>query len=158
MLHKVTSPIEKVEELILSQYPNFNLGTDKSKKEIIAEFVDAADVQVVFDYMTQGQDKAEQPCTTMIYMVGIKHNNKGISSQVYWFRAKPEIAENLTKNDWVLCDTYYGPSTGIVVYPPVLLSRSCDIDTMYNALGCKGAVKEVLSKIDYSQHVDDMPF
>jgi hypothetical protein len=89
------------------------------------------------------------------FLVGVKHYNKGMASDTYWFKASPDIAVTLKLNDWVLVDTMYGPATGRVEHNPVMAAREQDFFTLIHILGCKGTIKPVISKVDYS---DNLPF
>lgn len=89
-------------------------------------------------------------------LVGVKHIDKGIMTQAYWFEVKSELL-NLKYGDWVLVDTMYGPATAKVIYEPILISRDEDVRTLHSALGCKGQLRQVINKIEYESS-EEPPF
>ncbi|MDD4779142.1 MAG: hypothetical protein PHT02_00865 [Tissierellia bacterium] len=51
MLKNVKCPIDKIQSLILQEYPRFYSRTKEEKIEIVKDFVSEEDVQIVYKYM-----------------------------------------------------------------------------------------------------------
>jgi hypothetical protein len=82
------------------------------------------------------------------------HYSKDTPSPVYWFKCSADIALETQKGDWVLCDTVYGPHTGIVFYPPICLVRKSDMYTMKEIL-CFHELRPIMQKIEWTE---ELPF